>query len=257
MLEFLGLATSMPDVALDNWILLVVAAIGIGITKSGFSGVSLVHVLIFAHVFGARTSTGIVLPMLIAGDTMAMLMYGQHANWVYVQRMMPPAMIGVIIGWILMRWIDESAYRPLVGTIILILAMMQILRMVRDQWLANVPHAIWFAWCMGILVGITTMLANAAGPVFGLFLLAIGLPKQEFVGTAAWFFLLLNLAKIPFSLNLGLIRGDTLVVNLLLLPLIFIGLVIGRAIITRIPQRTFDLVILAFSALAAIQMLVR
>jgi uncharacterized membrane protein YfcA len=110
---------------------------------------------------------------------------------------------------------------------------------------------------MGILVGITTMLANAAGPVFGLFLLAIGLPKQEFVATAAWFFLLLNMAKIPFSLNLGLIRGDTLVVNLLLLPLIFIGLAIGRAIITRIPQRAFDLVILAFSALAAIQMLVR
>jgi uncharacterized membrane protein YfcA len=110
---------------------------------------------------------------------------------------------------------------------------------------------------MGILVGLTTMLANAAGPVFGLFLLAIGLPKKEFVGTAAWFFLLLNIAKIPFSLNLGLIRGDTLAVNLVLLPLILLGLCLGRAIIHRIPQRAFDLVILALSGVAALNMLLR
>jgi uncharacterized membrane protein YfcA len=257
MTEPAHLAISMVELAKEQWLLLVVAAIGIGITKSGFSGVSLVHVLIFAHVFGARNSTGIVLPMLIAGDTMAMLMYGKHANWNYVRRMMPPALAGVVIGWWLMRNIDEAAYRPLVGGIILILASMQIIRMFRESFLADVPHTAWFAWSMGVLVGITTMLANAAGPVFGLFLLAIGLPKQEFVATAAWFFLLLNLAKIPFSLNLGLIRGDTLIVNGMLLPLIGLGLLIGRSIVHRIPQRAFDLVILAFSAVAAAQMLVR
>lgn len=257
MIESEPLGLSMREIALDNWPLLLIAAIGIGITKSGFSGVSLVHVLIFAHVFGARASTGIVLPMLIAGDTMAMWMYGRYANWSYVRRMMTPAILGVIIGWGMMHWIDEDAYRPLIGTIILTLASMQIIRMVRESWLADVPHATWFAWSMGILVGITTMLANAAGPVFGLFLLAIGLPKKEFVATAAWFFLLLNLAKIPFSLNLGLIRGDTIVVNVILLPLIFLGLAIGRSVVNRIPQRAFDLVILAFSALAALQMLFR
>lgn len=257
MTESENLAISMPEIAISNWPLLIIAAVGIGITKSGFSGVSLVHVLIFAHVFGARTSTGIVLPMLIAGDTMAMMMYGKNANWIYIRKMMPPALVGVVVGWALMQRIDEAAYRPLVGAIILILAAMQILRMVRESWLSDVPHATWFAWMMGVLVGITTMLANAAGPVFGLFLLALALPKQEFVATAAWFFLLLNLAKIPFSMNLGLIRGDTLTINLLLLPMILAGLVIGRAILNRIPQRTFDLVILVFSAFAALQMLLR
>jgi uncharacterized membrane protein YfcA len=257
MMESKEIAISMPEIALSNWPLLIVAAIGIGITKSGFSGVSLVHVLIFAHVFGARTSTGIVLPMLIVGDTMAMCIYGKHANWNYVRKMMLPALLGVLVGWWLMQRIDETAYRPLIGAIILTLAAMQILRMVRESWFSNVPHATWFAWLMGILVGITTMLANAAGPVFGLFLLAIGLPKQEFVATAAWFFLLLNLAKIPFSMNLGLIRGDTLAINLLLLPMILLGLGIGRAVLNRIPQRTFDLVILGFSAFAALQMLLR
>ena len=95
------------------WLLLTLAAFGIGITKSGFSGVSLVHVLVFAHLFGARASTGVVLPMLIAGDTMAMLMFGQHANWNYVRRMLPPAIIGVVIGWILMNRINDLWYRQI------------------------------------------------------------------------------------------------------------------------------------------------
>jgi uncharacterized protein len=99
------------------------------------------------------------------------------------------------------------------------------------------------------------MLANAAGPVFGLFLIAIALPKMEFVGTAAWFFLLLNIAKIPFSWNLGLIRADTLMVNVILVPMIFVGLGVGRIILSRIPQRAFDSVILIFTAAAAIHLL--
>jgi hypothetical protein len=156
-----------------------------------------------------------------------------------------------------MNRIDETYYRPLIGAIILSLAAMQIVRMVREGWFTRVPHSQFFAWGMGGLVGITTMLANAAGPVFGLFLLAIGLPKKEFVGTAAWFFLLLNMAKIPFSWNLGLIRSDTLMINLLLLPWILVGLGVGRLIIHRIPQRAFDLAILAFSGIAALHMLLR
>jgi uncharacterized membrane protein YfcA len=254
----LGLpAMLMPEIAMENFWLLVIAAVGIGITKSGFSGVSLVHVLIFAHVFGARASTGIVLPMLIAGDAMAMGMVGKHANWNYIRKMMPPALAGVVLAWSLMQTLDEAAYRPLIGLIILTLATMQILRMARESWFSAVPHALWFSWFMGILVGVSTMLANAAGPVFGLFLLAIGLPKKEFVATAAGFFLWLNVAKIPFSWNLGLIRADTLMVNLLLLPLIAVGLLMGRAVLHRIPQRAFDVVILAFSAIAAVQMLIR
>lgn len=244
--------SSMPT---SSWVLLVVAALGIGITKSGFSGVSLVHVLVFAHVFGAKASTGVVLPMLIAGDLMAMWIYGKDADWSYVRRMMPPALVGVLAGWWLMHRLDETYYRPLIGGIILLLAALQILRMVKDEWFTHVPHSTAFAWGMGVLVGVTTMLANAAGPVFGLFLLAIGLPKREFVGTAAWFFLLLNVAKLPFSWNLGLIQPSTLMLNVVLLPVIALGLWFGRWIIHRIPQRAFDIAILCFSGGAAMHML--
>lgn len=246
----------MPGLEIYQWALLALAAFGIGITKSGFSGVSMVHVLIFAYVFGARQSTGVVLPMLIAGDIIAMFIYGRHANWKYVWLMLLPAMIGVCVGFWLMSWLDESVYRPLIGTIILGLTAMQIVRLWREEWFSKVPHSMWFAWSMGILVGLTTMLANAAGPVFGLFLIAIALPKLEFVGTAAWFFLILNVSKLPFSWALGLIRVDTLLLNLLLVPVILIGLYVGRSIVTRIPQKAFDSIILTFTGLAAIQMLI-
>ena len=163
---------------------------------------------------------------------------------------------GVVIGWILMNRINDLWYRPTIGLIIFGLASLQIGRMLREEWFARMPHSTLFAWCMGGLVGITTMLANAAGPVFGLFLIAIGLPKKEFVGTAAWFFLLLNLFKIPFSWNLGLIRTDTLALNAMLLIPIFLGLKTGGTIVERIQQRWFDLTIILLSGLAAVQLIV-
>jgi len=250
----------LPDgvVAPDSWVgwlMLAIAAFGIGVTKSGFSGVSMVHVILFASVFGARDSTGIVLPMLIAGDLFAMSIYGKHANWQYVRRMFPPALIGVTVGWLFMMLLDERYFRPLIGVIILGLTLLQIIRLWKEDWLADVPHAAWFAWSMGGLVGLTTMLANAAGPVFGLYLLAIRLPKMEFVGTAAWFFLLLNCIKIPFSWSLGLIRLDTLALNVMLMPLIALGLWLGTLVVKRIPQKLFDSLILLFTGIAALRML--
>lgn len=245
----------MAPITITDWLLLAIAAFGIGITKSGFSGVSMVHVILFAFVFGARNSTGIVLPMLIAGDIFAMSVYGKHANWRYVRRMMLPTLIGVVIGWLMMFRLPEAYYRPLIGAIIFGLTVLQIIRLWKEKWLADVPHAAWFAWSMGIFVGLTTMLANAAGPVFGLYLLAIGLPKLEFVGTAAWFFLLLNIVKIPFSWSLGLIRLDTLALNAMLIPLIALGLWAGTRIIRRIPQRLFDSLILVLTGVASLKLL--
>lgn len=246
----------MSELTLLEWCLLSIAAMGIGISKSGLSGLSMVHVLVFAHVFQARDSTGVVLPMLIFGDICAIRTYGQHANWSQVWRMMPPAVIGVILGWLWMHRLDESAYKPLIGGIILGLTVLQIARLWRPGWQANLPHSVWFGWAMGLTVGMTTMLANAAGPVFGLYLLALAVPKLEFVGTSTWFFLMLNVFKVPFSWSLGLIDRESLLLNALLCPLIVVGMLIGRSIVKRLPQKAFDLLILVFTAAAAFRLLI-
>ena len=238
-----------------DWMLAVVAAIGVGIAKAGLSGLGMFHVLVFAFLFGARASTGVVLPLLLVGDVTAVRTFHQHARWDYVRRMLPPACLGVVLAAWRMRELDETVYRPVIGWITLILSILQFLRMYRPDWFGNVPHARWFAWTMGILAGATTMLANAAGPVFAVYLIAVGLPKLEFVGTSAWFFFIINLFKVPFSIALGLIRGPTLLINLFLAPAVLAGVLTGRWLLERIPQRLFEHLLLAFAVLAALRLI--
>ncbi len=245
----------MPDLTPAQWLLAIIGAIGLGIGKAGLAGMSLVHVLIFAFLFGARDSTGVVLPMLLIGDVGAVTLYHQDARWDYVRKMMPPACVGVIIGALLMRGLSDAAFKPTIGWIILSLTALQVARMYRPGWFGSIPHSTWFAWTLGLLAGMTTMLANAAGPIFAIYLLAIGLPKLEFVGTSAWFFLLINAFKVPFSLMLGLIHGQTLLLNVLLTPAIAAGLLGGRWIIRRVPQRVFDVLLLSFAAIAALRLI--
>ena len=235
--------------------LAILAAFGIGVSKSGFAGVSLVHVLVFIFLFGARDSTGVVLPMLIVGDILAVLAFRQHARWEYIHRLLPPALTGVIIGWSLMQRISDTTFKPLVGTIILLLTVLQLVRLCRPDLYEKVPHQLWFAWLIGLLAGVTTMLANAAGPIMALFFIAVSLPKFELVGTSAWFFLIINCLKVPFSVQLGLIHPSTLTFNAILIPAIAAGLFTGRWCVTRISQRLFDALLLLFVAIAALRLM--
>lgn len=245
----------MPHLTPLQWMLAVLAAMGIGISKAGFAGIGIFHVLVFALLFGARDSTGIVLPMLLVGDVAAVTTFRQHARWDYVLRMLPPTCVAVVLTTFVMARLDEHTYKPLIGWIMLGLTVLQIVRM---QWLElfqRVPHSRAFAWTMGLFAGTTTMLANAAGPIFGIYGVAVGLPKLEFVGTMAWFFLLVNAFKVPFSLWLGLIHGRTLTFNLVMIPAILTGLLFGRWLTRRIPQRLFDWLLLGFAAIAALRLI--
>jgi uncharacterized protein len=238
-----------------EWCLAIIAAAGIGIGKSGLAGMSLVHVLIFAFLFGARESTGVVLPMLLIGDVCAVRIFHQHARWDYVRRMLPPACVGVVIAAVIMRGLSEAVYKPIIGVTILALTTLQVVRLYKPKWFGNVPHAQWFAWTIGLIAGGATMLANAAGPIFTIYCLAVALPKFELVGTSAWFFFIINAFKVPFSVALGLIHGDTLALNAILSPAILAGIFVGRWLTTNIPQRLFDGLLLAFAAVAALRLM--
>jgi len=238
-----------------EWLLAVLAALTLGVGKAGLAGLSLLHVVIFAFLFGARDSTGIVLPLLLVGDVCAVVAYHRHARWDYVRRMLPPACLGVVLAAVFMRGIGDHAYGPVIGWIVLSLAALQALRMWRPDSLSQVPHARGVAWNIGILAGIATMLANAAGPVIALYCIAVALPKFEIVGTMAWFFFLINAFKVPFSAGLGLIRPDTLLLNATLVPAVLAGVLGGRLLVQRLPQRLFDLLMLGFAAVAALRLI--
>ncbi len=236
-------------------LLLFLAAMGIGLSKSGFAGMGMFHVVIFAFIFGAREATGLLLPMLIVGDMCAIKMFGKTAQWKHIQRLLPPTAIGVILGWLVMGRINDATFRPLVGGIILTLTFIQATRMWRPQWFDRIPHERWFAWSLGLLAGVTTMLANAAGPVMALYFIAVSLPKLELVGTSAWFFLIINLFKVPFSFGLDLINLESLAINAVFAPAILPGMLLGQWLVKRISQRVFDTLLLAFTGIASLRLI--
>ena len=244
-----------PESTLLQWALACMAALGIGVSKSGLPGVSLLHVVLFAQLFPGLQSTGVVLPILVAGDIGAVLLFRRHADWHHIRRTLAPAGLGVVAGWAVMNLQGQADFRPAIGVIVLALAVIQLIRHWRPGTLADLPHSRGFAWGIGLLAGGVTMVANAAGPVMALYLVAVSLPKDVFVGTSAWFFLLINLFKIPFSLQLGLIHGESLALNLRLLPLVVAGLFLGRAVVSRLPQRAFDTLVLLFAWAAALRLL--
>jgi len=246
----------MPHLSPTAWALCTLAAILIGIAKAGLSGVGLPAIAIYGAIFGAVDSTGVVLPMLITADIGAVLIYREHARWEYVRRLLPPTIVGIVLGtWLLSR-MDNASFRPVLGGMLLGLTLLQAIRVKWPNAYGTVPHSKPVAWGLGLLTGIATMAANAAGPLVALYCIAIGLPRLEAVGTIAWFFFIANLIKVPFSLSLGVIHGSSLMLDLLMAPAIVAGLLIGRWLVHRVSQRSFEALVLVLAGAAALRLLI-
>jgi uncharacterized membrane protein YfcA len=246
----------LPHLTPLQWTLAILAAFCVGFAKTGFSGAALVNVLVMASLFDPRASTGVVLPMLICGDILSVIAFHQHAKWPLVWRMLPPTIIGIIAGWLLMRRItNPHVFGPIIGWIILVMVILQAIRRWYPRAFEKAPHTRGFAWAMGLSTGVTTMLANGAGPIMTLYFLATETPKFVLVGTAAWMFLIVNTFKVPFSWSLGLIHGSSLLFNLVLVPAIVLGTVVGRWLIHRVRQDVFEALLLLFAAIAALRMI--
>jgi hypothetical protein len=234
----------------------VIAALCVGLSKSGFPGVSMITVLLMAELLPARQSTGVVLPLLICGDFLAVSAFRRHIRWPYVWRTLPPTLAGIILGFLLLKLpFHDSFFRILIGAIILALVLIQVIRNRLPSLDAEIPAGGPAALGAGVACGITTMVANAAGPVMAIYLIAMRLPQMDFVGTAAIFFLIVNLIKVPFSSALGLINPHSLALNLILFPAVTAGVFSGRKLITRIPRRAFESLVLILAALAAVKLI--
>lgn len=248
----------MLDINLAQWLLLALAAVLFGIAKTAIGGLGILPVAIFAGVLPARISVGVALVVLIVADVVAVLVYRRHADWGRLVRLFPWAVVGIVAGTFTLGRIDDAAARHLIGGIVVALVLF---RWVRD-WLGKreeddddpTPHP-WFAMVMGIIAGFTTMVANAAGPVMVLYLLAMRLPKMTFVGTTAWFFLAINLLKVPFLGSLGLISVASIGQSVALWPFAIAGALFGRWMITRINQRRFEQISLVLAAAAGLRLL--
>jgi uncharacterized protein len=241
---------------------LAAAAVLVGFSKTAVSGANTVSLAIFAAVLPARASTGALLPILIAGDVLAVLTYRRHAHWPTLWRLFPAVAVGVVAGTLFLQWADDGIVRTSIGAILLFMAGVTLWRR-RAADAAEEPEEVATrtgrvkARSYGVLGGFTTMVANAGGPVMSMYLLSAGFRKLGFLGTSAFFFLIVNVSKVPFSVGLGLIDGHSLLLDLALVAFVVPGAFLGKWAVNRINQKLFEQLVIAATIVGGVQLLVR
>jgi uncharacterized membrane protein YfcA len=208
-------------------------------------------VTLMAAAIPGRASTGVVLPLLIFADVIAASTFREHVQWKQIRRLAWPICLGIVGGWWLLRVIPEGAFRPVIGTMVLAMLALQSVRRRFPRFDAALPHSPTFAWVAGLLTGTSTMVANAAGPIASTYLIVLGFPKRQFVHTMAWLFLFVNLFKVPFGVQLGLINVGSLTLNACLVPAVLAGLWTGKHTVDRVPQRVFERFVIGLAVLSA------
>lgn len=242
-----------PQFQVSNlyWIYAFFAAFLMGIAKSGIKGIGIIIVTILAFVFDPKASTGIVLPLLIVGDIMAVIYYNRHAQWKYLMQLLPWMMLGVALGSFIGKDLVPEIFKRIMAFIIIGSVIMMFWW--ENKKIKTVPSSRWFGGLMGFMAGVTTMLGNLAGAFSNIFFLAMRLPKDQFIGTAAWLFFLINIFKLPFHIfHWESISMESLAVNLRLFPMVIIGFLVGLKIVERIKNQAYRQLILVLTAIGAI-----
>jgi uncharacterized protein len=250
----------MGDLSTTTWVLFAVAAFLVGFAKTSIGGLATIAIVIFATQLPARESTGALLPLLMVGDVLAVAAYRRHANWRMLARLFPGVALGVVLGAVFVAKVDDDVMRRTIGIVLLALVVVQIVsrsdRMAsrRDDTTGDrrTPAQRAATATVGGAAGFVTMVANAAGSLTTMYFLRAGLPKFEFLGTGAWFFLVVNLFKLPFSVGLGLVDAPSLGVDAVLAPLVVLGGWGGWLFVRRINQRQFEWLALVLAAASAI-----
>ena len=224
-----------------DWFVLFFSALLIGMSKTGIQGISMLAIPFMALTFGAKPSTGIILPMLCFSDLLAVFYYRRAAEWKYIVKLLPAALAGFGLALVVDRFIPPAEFKHLLaGCLLLVIIIMfwSARQKTENQWIEKW----WYGPAFGLLGGFTTMIGNAAGPVMAIFLLSVKLPKYSFVGTSAWFFLVVNYLKIPLQVFAWHnISYPTLLLNLYSIPFMLLGAWAGIYVVKRLPEKGFRL----------------
>ncbi len=244
------------DLSVVQWILLAVCALFVGMSKVGIAGISMFYIPVLALIFGGKTSTGILLPMLMMADIFGVAYYHRHTEWKYLAKLLPWAFVGIGIGLWVGKVINDEWFKNIIA--VLVFAGVGIMLWREKQNRTDLfPHTWWFAAVMGVLGGFATMIGNVAGPIFAIYMLAMNLPKNAFIGTGAWFFLIVNFFKFPLQVwvwnNIG---WKTIITDLIMLPAIALGAFLGIWIVRKIPDKTYRTFVIIVTVLSAFLLLI-
>ena len=273
----------LPTLTATTWILLMVVAALCGIAKTALPGAATVAVALCTAVLPAKESTGAILLMLMTGDLLAVWSYRRDADFRMLRRLVPAVLTGVGAGALFLHLASNDSTRRLIGVILLLLVAITLIqrrstsRRVSDGAStaqapsppAPAPETQEATTALatpttsgrlsrlvyGSLAGFTTMVANAGGPVTSMYFLACRYPVKAFLGTTAWFFFLVNLVKLPFSISAGLVNTTTMSLTVICAPIVIVSALAGRRLAERMDQRVFEPVIVALTIISALPLL--
>ena len=240
-----------------EWVLLIGGALLIGVAKTSFGGLASLSVAMLALAMPTKESTAAALLLLITGDVVAVLRYRKAADWKLLRGLIPAVVPGLLLGAWFLSWVDDLVLKRSIGALLLLFVLIQLAMMVfrRPQEAEDAPPHRALTVSAGVLAGFTTMAANAAGPVMAIYLQLAKVEKLRFLGTGAWYFLIINVAKTPLTASLGLFTPSVLATAAFLVPVVLVGTLVGIAFIGKIPQRTFDIVTLLTSVIASVALI--
>lgn len=246
----------LPQIAPVAWSLLAGSAVLLGIAKTALPGISTISVAVFAAILPARESTAALLLLLMLGDVIAIWAYRKHAHWPTIVRLLPGVALGIALGAVVLGLGSDTVVKRVIGGVLLLLIAFTLWRRRAATPATTQQSGVAAKLGYGTLGGFTTTVANAGGPVISLYLLASNFPVQAFLGTAAWFFAILNLTKLPISIGLGLVTPSMISVAVVLAPAVIVGALLGKWVTSRISQRIFEIAIIALTLLGALYLLI-
>ena len=240
----------------SEWILIFFAAFIIGLTKGGIKGVDMLSVTIMAIVFGSKSSTGIVLPLLCFADIAAVAYYKRHVQWKYFWKITPWMALGVLMGVYFGKEMNEAVFKKVMAIIILIT--IGILLFMEYRKSKEIPEHPLFAASTGLAAGFTTMIGNLAGAFSNLYFLAMRISKNDFIGTGAWIFLFMNLFKLPFQVFYWKnINASSIKLDVLLIPALAIGFILGVYLVKKIEDAHYRKVVIVLTLIGSVIMLMQ
>jgi uncharacterized membrane protein YfcA len=256
---------AIPDLSPYLWALGIAAAVLVGVSKTGVPGAGILVVPLLARIFGARLSVGTMLPMLIFADCFAVAYYRRHAQWDKLWGLFPSVGVGVVAGAAMLHFLGKQPAQKdflnvLIGALVLVMVAVHLLRQTFGERISLRSRVAMAA--VGSLAGFSTTVSNAAGPVMGVYLTSLKLPKEQFMGTTAWYFFIVNVVKLPILIGLSIanpsnpiMSGASLAFDVMMVPVILFGVFLGKWMLPRISQRAFDSVVLCLAAVAAVNLI--
>ena len=246
----------IPEFTIAEWTLVLSSGFIIGLSKAGIKGLDMLTVTFMAIVFGSKSSTGVVLPLLSLADIAAVIYYNRHAQWNHFRKLVPWMVAGILLGVFTGKDMQEDLFKKVMAGIIFITIVIVLIMEYRKS--QQVPSHPAFAASTGLAAGFTTMIGNLAGAFSNLYFLAMRMEKNNFIGTSAWIFLFMNLFKMPFQIFYWKnINADTLKTDIFLVPAFAIGFWAGIIWVGRISDAKYRKMVLLLTLAGAVLMLFR